>query len=61
MKNMSAVLEPLEKLTGKNDGKKEIEWTDDLKKSYDDSKIVLKEIEPLYLPKRLDKLAITLD
>ena len=61
MQNMSAVLEPMEKLTGEKDGKKEIEWTDELKKAYDDSKLALKKIEPLYLPKRSDKLAITLD
>ena len=61
MKNMSLILQPLEKITGEKDKKKEIIWTEELNKAYDDSKIALKSIEPLYLPKRSDKLAITLD
>ena len=58
---MSVILEQLEKLTGEKDGKKAIEWTDSLDKSFEDSKLALKTIEPLYLPKKSDKLAITLD
>ena len=61
LKNMSAILEPMEKVTGEKDKKKEIIWTEELDKAYDDSKLALKNIEPLYLPKRSDKLAITLD
>ena len=61
MENMSAILEPMEKLTGEKDGKKRIEWTDSLNESFENSKIALKNIEPLYLPKKSDRLAITLD
>ena len=61
MKNMSSVLEPLEKVTGEKDKKKEINWSADLEECYERSRLVLKNIEPLYLPKRTDKLAITLD
>ena len=39
----------------------EIKWEDNLNEAYDASKLALKNIEPLYLPKRSDRLAITLD
>ena len=51
----------MEKLTGEKDGKKPIVWTDELNRSFETSKMALKNVEPLYLPKRSDKLAITLD
>ena len=61
MRHMSAVLEPLEKITGEKNGKMEITWTEELDKAYNDSKLALKNIGPLYLPKRSDRLAMTLD
>ena len=61
MEQMSSILEPLEKIIGEKNGKAEIVWTDELNKAYDDSKHALKNIEPLYLPKRTDRLAMTLD
>ena len=39
----------------------EISWTEELDKAYNDSKLALKNIGPLYLPKRTDRLAMTLD
>ena len=61
MKNMSSILEPMERITGEKDGKKAIVWSNELDKCYRDSKQALRHVEPLYLPKRTDKLAITLD
>ena len=36
-------------------------WTNELSEVYQQSKLALKQIKPLYLPKRTDKLALTLD
>ena len=61
MPNMSTTLDQLQQLTGEKDGKQEIEWTEALTQAFDKSKEDLKNIKPLYLPKRTDQLAITLD
>ena len=61
MKNMSSILEKMEKITGEKDGKKQIDWNDELNECYETSKKALDKVEPLYLPKKTDKLAITLD
>ena len=49
---MSSTLESMEKLTDEKDGKKLIDWTEDLNQSYENSKRALKQVNPLYLPKK---------
>ena len=61
MPNMSIVLDELQQLTGEKNGKTVINWTDSLNTAFDKSKEAMKNIRPLYLPKRSDQLAITLD
>ena len=61
LENMSHILEPLEKLTGAENGKTEISWNDSLNEAFSNSKKAISNVKPLYLPKRSDKLAITLD
>ena len=61
MPNMSMVLDDLQQLTGEKNGKTEIIWTKALDKAFIESKEALKNIKSLYLPKRSDQLAITLD
>ena len=61
MENMSKLLDPLEKLTGEKDNKTKIQWTDELIQVFENSKSAVKQIKPLYLPKRTDQLAISLD
>ena len=61
MPNMSTTLDQLQQLTGEKDGKQEIQWTEALIEAFDKSKEDLKNIQPLYLPKRTDQLAVTLD
>ena len=39
----------------------DIQWTDDLIRVFENSKLAVKHIKPLYLPKRSDQLAVTLD
>ena len=52
LRHMSSTLESMEKLTGEKDGKKLIDWTEDLNQSYENSKRALKQVNPLYLPKK---------
>ena len=58
---MASSLDKLQQLTGEKDGKQEIVWTEDLEAAFENSKKDTKKIQPLYLPKRKDQLAITLD
>lgn len=61
MPKMSTVLDPLQQLTGEKNGKLEIEWTEKLDSDFVKAGEAAKNIKPLYLPKRSDQLAITLD
>ena len=61
MPKMSIILDELQQLTGEKNGKIEIQWTDSLINAFEDSKKAIKDVKPLYLPKRSDQLAITLD
>ena len=61
MPNMSVVLDQLQQLTGEKNGNTEINWTPALNTAFERSKEAIKMIKPLYLPKRSDQLAITLD
>ena len=61
MPRMASSLDKLQQLTGEKDGKQEIVWTEDLEEAFENSKKDTKNIQPLYLPKRKDQLAITLD
>ena len=61
MPRMAASLDKLQQLTGEKDGKQEIVWSKELEEAFENSKKDIKNIQPLYLPKRKDQLAITLD
>ena len=61
MPRMSIILDELQQVTGEKNGKADIIWTDSLDKAFEQSKIAIKNVQPLYLPKRSDQLAITLD
>ena len=61
MPKMSIILDKLQQLTGEKNGKTEIDWTDPLISAFETSKQAIQNVKPLYLPKRSDQLAITLD
>ena len=61
MPRMSIILDELQQVTGEKNGKADIIWTESLDKAFEQSKIAIKNVQPLYLPKRSDQLAITLD
>ena len=61
MPKMSVILDQLQQITGEKNSKAEIKWTDSLIKAFEESKAAIKNVQPLYLPKRSDQLAITLD